>query len=676
MFVLVLCCINNTDCLPDLEYIFNQFAATCGFQFCNGTGLSLRYYDRDLTDIRSACPTCTCDRCVLNQNCCPDLALPKYKEICKNDVIYNPKNLLSEHYFSMITTCPNGTEKKLTQLCEDDTKLASDLSLVPVTSETNTTYRNIHCALCHNETDTESWTVDINCKEFADFNFLSSFDEIADMIIEKKCTVRYVQQSVHYEAITCQPINKDLIGRCNITGTWRTYDYNIDWACNIFQLPFDIYKSVFCLICNPPLKDSNSTVISSCIQSDERLFKSKSLDEACMVYNASAVTVPFKNAFCYLCNRQNELYKYADINGDLLLMFDKTNEQIIYKIGNANFITDFLGKYLTRYTNRSGINVNEGGKLTSQLLYFDNDRQVNMSNLMSLYSQSYGPELCGIYNFNQEQLTDNQSLQCSCIANCSVNCDCCIDYELDQHLDCSGGNVISSMCRYADQGLNAYCYERGELMYDLPVSKPDSKSSFRNIFCAMCADDSVNMQPLNVMTAAHIFQPWDIYITCVATKSLPIYFQFSVTSILEDANQRNCGVKYKPNQRNQVFCDDTENTIKSCNVSGTWPRFDEDVVWACEKLNTTYLKSYRGYKNIFCTLCNPDLGFKPSTPPMPTEATTPSPQNIVCTSCFYKGGVDTTFRTLFLIPTDTEVTITECKSGQVLDKLNVSIRCK
>ncbi|XP_071176605.1 uncharacterized protein [Mytilus edulis] len=547
--------------------------------------------------------------------------------------------------------------------------------MVPVTSVTNTTYRNIHCALCHNETETESWTVDINCKEFADFNFLSSFEEIADMVIEKKCTVRYVQQNVLYEAHTCQPIKEDLIGRCNITGTWQTYDYDIEWACNSFQLPFDIYKSVFCLICNPPLTDSNSTVISSCIQSDGRLFKSKSLDEACMVYNTTAMTVPFKNAFCYLCNRQNDLYQYADINVDLSLIFDKNNDQIKYKIGSAYFIGDFLEKYLTSYNNKSGIHVNEGRKLTSSLLYYDNDRQVNMSNLMSIYSQSYGPEFCGIYNFNQEQLIGNQSLQCSCIANCSVNRDCCIDYVLDQHLDCSGGNVISSMCRYADQGLNEYCYERGELMYDLPVSKPDSKSSFRNIFCAICAEDSVNMQPLNVRAAAHIFQPWDIDITCVATKSIPIYFQFSVAAILEDANQRNCGVKYKPNQRNQVLCDDTENTIKLCNVSGTWPHFDEDVVWACEKLNTTYLKSYRGYKNIFCTLCNPGLRFQTSTTTTPSEATTPSHrENIACTSCFYAGGVVTTFRTLFLIPTDTEVTITECKSGQVLDKLNNKCR--
>ncbi|XP_063441978.1 uncharacterized protein LOC134722298 [Mytilus trossulus] len=674
LFVLVLCCLSNTDCLPDLEYIYNQYAATCGFQFCNGTSLSLPYYDRDLTDMYSVCPTCSCDRCRLNENCCPDLALPKYKEICKNDVIYHPKNLLSKYYYSMIETCPNGTDKKLIQLCEADTKLASDLSLVPVISVTNTTYRNIHCALCHNETNTESWTVDINCIEFADFNFLSSFEEITDMVIEKKCTVRYVQKNVHYKAQECQPISEELIGRCNITGTWQNYDYDIDWACNSFQLPFDIYKSVFCLICNPPRK-SNSTVISSCIESDERLFKSKALDEACMVYNTTGVTIPFKNAFCYLCNRQNDLYQYADIKGDVSFMFDKNNEQIIYKIVNADFNPDFLGNYLTRYINRSGIHLNAGEKLASSLLYYDNDRQVNMSSLMSLYSQSYGPELCGIYNFNREHLIGNRSLQCSCFANCSLNRDCCIDYELEQHLECSGGNVISSMCRYADQGMNAYCYERGELMYDLPVSKSGSKSHFGNIFCAMCADDSLNMQPFNVMTVARFFQPWDIEINCLATNSLPTYFQFFVTSILEVAHQRNCGVRYNPNQRNRVFCDDTEKTIKSCNISGTWPRFDEDVAWACEKLNTTYLKSYRGYKNIFCTLCNPDLGFQTSTSTTPTEATTPSHrENIACTSCSYAGGVATTFRTLFLIPTDTEVTITECKYGQVLDKLNNKCR--
>ncbi|XP_052063122.1 adhesion G protein-coupled receptor E2-like [Mytilus californianus] len=65
---------------------------------------------------------------------------------------------------------------------------------------------------------TESWTVDINCEKFADFNFLSSFEEIADMVTKKRCTVRYVQQNENYKARTCQPINENLIGRCNITG--------------------------------------------------------------------------------------------------------------------------------------------------------------------------------------------------------------------------------------------------------------------------------------------------------------------------------------------------------------------------------------------------------------------------------------------------------------------------
>ncbi|CAC5393414.1 MTH [Mytilus coruscus] len=660
---------------PDLDYIYNQYAATCGIQFCNATGFSLTYYDRDLTYINSVCPPCYCDTCVLNKDCCPDLALPKYNEICTNDAVYNPETLLSKFYFSMINTCPNGTDKKLTQLCENDTNLATDLSLVPVTSVSRTTYRNIHCAQCHNETDTESWTVDINCEKFADFNFLSSFEEIADMVKEKRCTVRYVQQNENYKARKCQPINENLIGRCNITGTWQKYDYNIDWACHFLQLPFDIYKSVFCLLCNPPLKDSNFTVISSCIPSEERLFKSKSLDEACMVYNTTAVTVPFKNTFCYFCNRQNDLYRYAEIEGSLSVFFGETNEQIRYRISNVNFKTDFLGKYLTSYINRSGIDVNEGKRINTSFVYFDNDRQVNMSNLMSLYSQTYGPELCGIYNSNQEQLTGNQSLQCSCIANCSLNRDCCIDYEFDQHLGCSGGNVISSMCRYADKRLNSYCYERGALIYDLPVSKNDTKNHFSNIFCAICADDSVNIHPLHAMTAAQFFQPWDIEITCLATKSIPIYFQLSVATILANAYQRNCGVIYKPNPNKEVICDDTVNTIKSCNVSGTWPDFDEDVVWACEKLNTTYLQSYRGYKNIFCTLCNPDLGFQPSTTPMPTEATTTSPHgNIICSACIYAGGVVTTFRTLFLLPTDTEMTITDCKSGQVLDNLNNKCR--
>lgn len=49
--------------------------------------------------------------------------------------------------------------------------------------------------------------------------------------------------------------------------------------------------------------------------------------------------------------------------------------------------------------------------------------------------------------------------------------------------------------------------------------------------------------------------------------------------------------------------------ISTCNVTGTWKTFDEDVFNACEKVDIftfppTFSKK-RVFKNIFCLVCNP-----------------------------------------------------------------------
>jgi hypothetical protein len=86
-------------------------------------------------------------------------------------------------------------------------------------------------------------------------------------------------------------MRNDLIDECNVTGTWSTYDYDIDWACNGFQLPFEIYKNVFCFICNPPLTDQD-IITSTCNQTGDWLQKTDAIENACFMYNESSATLP------------------------------------------------------------------------------------------------------------------------------------------------------------------------------------------------------------------------------------------------------------------------------------------------------------------------------------------------------------------------------------------------
>ncbi|CAC5402818.1 unnamed protein product [Mytilus coruscus] len=624
---------------PNYEKIYNHYAATCGLHFCDASMISLKYFQNNLTNLGSVCPACHCNDCILNTNCCPDFGLLHHREKCMNDVIYNPYNLLSDVYFSVIDKCPPNTPPKIRNICEKETDLIQNLTLVPVTSQNRTTYRNVYCGQCHGETDLEPWTIDINCQKFADFNFLSSFEEIAETIKVKMCTVRYVQQNANNKALPCNRVTDNLIGRCNMTGTWSSYDMDIDWACDHFQLPFDKYKSIFCLMCNPPLPDLYMDIVSTCNITDD---STKVLENACEMYQQSNVTFPFKNIFCYLCNRYDDKDKYNDINGYVSTLFE--GDRMVYRMEQLMFRNDFLTPYLSYQSDKPNTDFKLGNRLNSSYEFFDDGRQVNVANLMTLYSLAYGPNLCGIYNTGPKTLVP----YCSCHETCISHHTCCVDFELDQLLDCLDGNTVSGICRYTDEGMNSSCEKRGELMYDLPVSRTDTKNHYKNIFCALCADNKFNF-PMRFPVkpfAQDFFHPWDIEITCAISNPLPIYYQLSMTDIFKSATRRNCDIKFKPARGKAALCDDKTIMINSCNVSGTWSHLDADVLWACEKLNTTFMTNFRGFRNVFCTLCNPGVPLQPIPPPTTTTETINRVPGI-CISCISSAGVVTTFRALF-----------------------------
>ena len=175
--------------LPDINNILNQYAAVCGVHFCNVSSVSLPYFHDNLTNLQSFCPPCFCDRCVLNLNCCPDVDLNLSHSKCENSFAYNPLNKTSDFYFSVVDSCPTTADRNVVQLCQNTTNLNEMLTLTPVTISSGVTYRNVYCAECNGETDFQEWTLDIKCDEFVDFNFLSSFEEISDMIKLNQCTL-------------------------------------------------------------------------------------------------------------------------------------------------------------------------------------------------------------------------------------------------------------------------------------------------------------------------------------------------------------------------------------------------------------------------------------------------------------------------------------------------------
>lgn len=662
--LLILTCMQTLSLcekLPDINNILNQYAAVCGVHFCNVSSVSLPYFHDILTNLQSFCPPCLCDTCVLNMNCCPEIALHLSHLKCENSFAYNPLNKMDDFYFTVVDSCPTTADRNVVQLCQNTTNLNEMLTLTPVTISSGVTYRNVYCAECNGETDFQEWTLDINCDELVDFNFLSSFAEIADMIKLKQCTLKYNHLDLSYSVQECKPMRNDLIGQCNVTRTWSTYDYGIDWACNGFQLPFAIYKNVFCFICNPPLTDQD-IITSTCNQTGDWLQKTDAIETACLMFNESSATLPFKNVFCRYCNIKEGYYEFNDITGIFWIYSENDNNQMSYMMTNAVFTKDFIAQYLESTVN--DYYSNSYDRLNSSYIFYDGDRKVDTLHLMNSYASEYRNSLCGIYNSDK---IPNQE-RCTCFRDCSASRSCCIDFELDHHWTCSNGFVVTNTCRYSNAELNSKCNRRGGLMYDIPVYTHVTHSHYSNVFCAFCADDYLTYAPSNV----HEIVPWAVHITCSIQKPIPFHFQLSMSDVIKSAEQNDCIVTFEPNIKQTIVCDDTSTTINTCNISGTWVSPDVDILWACERLNTTYLTSFYGFRNVFCHLCNPGEELKPlvTTTPVTAPRTTSRSQT-GCSTCITDKTNIIAYRRLFQISYDDDDVIRKCLKDQVLDTLQV-----
>ena len=242
-------------------------------------------------------------------------ALPKL--VCANTTVLDYTKSMSifldatGNHHLLVNSCPQDADKNITDKCVMAMSPQKHLSSPVVTSKGfPVSYWNTYCALCNGESaiDVDEWSLSINCGWFADFNFLSTIQSIIDLANERDCRFRY--QSLTPELVTvCDPDRPTMknwtIGSCNQTGSWRSYDETIEIACHAsYEVPYRLYKNVFCYMCNPP-RYMPRDIIDSCNTTHLWSPPDVKLGHACTNYTSSQYTMPFKNIFCFLCNRIN-----------------------------------------------------------------------------------------------------------------------------------------------------------------------------------------------------------------------------------------------------------------------------------------------------------------------------------------------------------------------------------
>lgn len=627
----------------NITRVVDEYIAVCGELICEKGKLPLIRPLLSSSKRHPFCDDCSCEiSCVTQGNCCPDLFLSLRLNCTKTNIVEGPALNVP---ILMIDSCPENSTMEEKQNCMVSEDRAIAMQSTPVTSQnTSLVYRNIDCLRCNNENtdDAMAWQLKIECtySEMADLNFLSSYGEIVEQADKHNCSITHVDVTKHLiEPRRCIIDSKSdahsEIRSCNVSGTWKHYDPDIDVACQTYDHTFYLFKNVFCYICNPPYYHGN--LISKCNVTGLWKDFSENLEKACYETQSSPVTGEFKNIYCYMCNVPNLLLKknkyihlqdvIVDVK-DKILSVDKF--KLEFKIRRLS-----LQQIIDTITNRHGIKQEPSlpelplptlkqvpslpepmPTLTQDVNYndpidsnFTNKNYTdNNTKMLNIYTKYFA--LTGKAHFchNHSVFTDLD--ECNCNEHCGVqtfhNQKCCIDKLFTRTTMCTEDKyswdrrrflVYDGCNKSTNKLLQELCHRQLDdtIFSYLPSTFHGGYSNihYKNIFCLFCDKEkkSRTFFKTNMKNGVTL---WDFEISC--DTYIPLYYHVSLERFIRFAQKNGCNIDLKP------LGDECERNIynNKCNTSGNLLTEDPDITWACEHLNVP-----PGKRNEFCIMCNP-----------------------------------------------------------------------
>ncbi|XP_060072451.1 uncharacterized protein LOC132552306 [Ylistrum balloti] len=516
----------------------------------------------------------------------------------------------------MVASCPPDTTSEMNQACSEGDN-GNKITNVPVsTPSENVIFRNKYCASCHgHESNFTKWTFNIECDSIVDINHLSSYDEIYQTGLDNMCRMTY-HTSNKNSFISCSSGHTTFPGfkGCNMTGQWATYETSIDWACRNIMAPYRGFNNIFCFACNPD-KQSDRTIISGCNVTGMWDPYDSDLEKACLQYPYSQIAYPFKNRFCYLCNRGN----------DILSTFMDADSSLSLEVWEIHKVNAYEGKLrIDSLQHEKQFHVNLSAESTASLSPDRFNADVNVSKLLSHHFLHYG-----YHGFCPDKAADldHTNQQCSCSLTCLNTTRCCAEFALNAPLTyvnefkhslsvskCYGKNSVLSKSTVQER-----CETIQPLkgFYKIPVRSLASGILYSNIYCFLCNE---GQKTRNDSEIEPDYNPLDLKIKCNYTFQTERYIfledmlnDFDRMSYDDGAEHCTVSTVYDLYVDNELISD----TINRCNVTGHWDLYDSDIEWAC--LN--YIREITGdlyngfYQNMFCEMCNTasDSGFKYTT---------------------------------------------------------------
>ncbi|XP_063399101.1 uncharacterized protein LOC134683716 [Mytilus trossulus] len=616
----------NSAYLWNITKIMIEYSSMCGHNMCSSSETNT---SASVMGKFGLCPLCSCNiRCFQYGNCCPEVFYA-LNISCENPGILDGEfwNVDNRYPVSInkyrnppvliVTSCPQSSIKNESNVCFVDDNWNNQIRHMPLTSlKTGLTYRNNLCSVCHNETheDLLAWGIGIDCRESVDFNFMSSYDDLYNISIINNCSIAYIKDMRNEINLRpCSTENSRLfygINSCNISGTWKLYDSDIDHACQTYDHQFNYFKNVFCYLCNPPQHDGQS--ISKC--NDTGLWHpyDPELEKLCIETSLTQVIGNFKNIYCYFCNRNNDQttqHNFIDVTYEVdryshfrhLFKIKKFNlKYILYTLVRkmddeySSYVNETLVHFLTTPLNEL---------LNSSHVDLYKDELVDIYNKYLAYS---GHEL-----FCENYSTFTELENCDCDVHCSIrhrsyNKPCCIDKMIERSKTCTLDEnslkrktyiVYDDCSNFPQSRLQMLCKQNSnqDLLNILPVTLIKDNIPFKNIFCFLCQYKEINTTFIEEQITDDI-EIWEFFISC--RTYIPYVVHISLQEYFKFAMQNKCTVDLKPSS-NTVECGD--ESFGKCNTTGKLQQVDQNIRRACERLIVP-----RDSANPFCKICNPE----------------------------------------------------------------------
>ena len=602
--------------------------------------------DLQYTD-QNVCPPCKCTKdCVTTGDCCPDLffSLPEMTCVSRT-ILWGTKKKEKAYLHLMVGKCPVESDVSLMEKCEKFNDTFFRLMYLPVTGNAQPiTFKNKFCAECHDVTDYRPWYLDIECDEVADLNYISSVDELVSQAHNKGCIFqandRHEKNSSYNQANCLDRSSETSFEKCNETGLWGTYDPDIRYACESeYTNHFRVFKNVFCYMCNPS-KHGDLEYVDECNITKAWRPYDGGLHKACLNNDATTSTFPFKNIFCFFCNRNNNNREiFIDVKTNItesIKLMNNTNELVYTYLITTDINMEYFRESIESLIRHDDtVSVNEVDVRNFHSGFFENPEgvNINITNLLQQYAsltiaEKKSTDVCPSRT-RSEIIRNSTNNNCNCDPFCAFNSsNCCLDAMLELPVTCLKMESLSSsngegradnampvvngcLQKYSNVISKRACgiRNKNDIYSYLPLSYMNNIPFF-NLYCALCnmesdnyidemrgnparSNDSSEIDDRTMNYFLSLFEHnlakyafWEMYIFCND------YIDFSHYLFLQDymksTEKLNCTIRFENNLPKDLMHNCIPRVISSQNVHKCseiqrWSFADSDVEWACNK---------------------------------------------------------------------------------------------